>query len=364
MVVSLWLPLLGALVHPIARAPRARVIATASAAAAPPAIGEPLQVWIDCGEEDGSVWADATVRSVDETSNEFTVWITEWDSLPEDDPAYEPAYEEGPYNAVGDDEWRRPAAADDSELDDSEPDAPVADVPVPHGAVIFDAAKHVVYDYDAEAGAVEGIAAAAGALERPAGMDNDDKSRWAALNGAVETLYRASADSPAPPVAEDPRLCGDWECVGCTSSELAERRGLTGLGSAPFTKLGGLFFSYQPSGQVVAREVLEFFGNPVILNELRGAFGFNGDGTAMQEKYLEADLAGQKESQAFQGATATLVDCRISADGAVRIGRSAGGVLVFKKLVPGQLNEYLKAKRLPISGGTYLGNPEWAGPVA
>lgn len=193
------------------------------------------------------MWADATVRSVDETSNEFTVWITEWDSLPEDDPAYEPAYEEGPYNAVGDDEWRRPAAADDSELDDSEPDAPVADVPVPHGAVIFDAAKHVVYDYDAEAGAVEGIAAAAGALERPAGMDNDDKSRWAALNGAVETLYRASADSPAPPVAEDPRLCGDWECVGCTSSELAERRGLTGLGSAPFTKLGGLFFSYQPS---------------------------------------------------------------------------------------------------------------------
>ena len=54
MVVSLWLPLLGALVHPIARASRARVIATASAAAAPPAIGEPLQVWIDCGEEDGS----------------------------------------------------------------------------------------------------------------------------------------------------------------------------------------------------------------------------------------------------------------------------------------------------------------------
>ena len=39
---------------------------------------------------------------------------------------------------------------------------------------------------------------------------------------------------------------------------------------APFTKLHALYYSYKKNGQVVAREVLEFWGQPVVLNELRG----------------------------------------------------------------------------------------------
>ena len=60
-------------------------------------------------------------------------------------------------------------------------------------------------------------------------------------------------NTAAPPIASDPRLVGDWKLVGCTSDELFKRKGLTGLGSAPFTKLGALHFSFAPDGTVVAK---------------------------------------------------------------------------------------------------------------
>ena len=329
------------------------IIAQLGGTAALPEAGEAVEVWIDCGDEVGSVWAEASVRSVDTSSGTFMVWVTEWEDLPEEDPEYEEAYEEGPYE-LDSDEWRRPP-------EESKPSGTAR--PIPPYAVVFDAEKHASYDYDAEAAAVDQVVAAVAQLQKPAGMDNDDKGRWPAVAGAVEALYRTMAATPAPPVAEDPRLVGDWECVGCTSPELAARRGLTGLGSAPFTKLAGLFFSFGPSGDVIAKEVLEFFGNPVLMNELRGEASFSEDGSAMQEQYTAADLAGQQNSPQFNGATAVLTDCRITADGKMRIGRNKAGVLVFKKLVSGQLQEYLGATRLPATGGTYIGNPSWAGPT-
>ena len=72
--------------------------------------------------------------------------------------------------------------------------------------------------------------------------------------------------------------------------------------------------------QVIAKEVLEFWGQPVVLNELRGGFTFSEDGLAMQEKYTMADMAGQQNTDAFGGATATLQDVRVTADGRMRIG--------------------------------------------
>lgn len=340
------------------------------------AVGDQVQVSIDC-DEAGLQWAAGTVRSVDPQSGDFSVWVTEWDGIDKSDPAYEPAYEEGPFTEQEEgEEWRwpqpkwkadaaatevpAPASAGPEEVPAQEPAAGAE--AVPPNAVVLDAAKHAAYDYEAEYAAAEAVAAAAAGLTR-AGFDKADEARWPALASAVETLYQAMEDSPAPPIAADPRLVGDWECVGCCSPELAARRGLTGLGAAPFTKLAALFFSFAPGGEVVAREILEFFGNPVIVNELRGAFGFSEDGASMQERYLEADIAGQQKSAAFQGATATLTDCRISADGTVRLGRNAGGVLLFKKLQPEQLGAYLAAKRLPTEGGTFIGNPSWGGPM-
>ena len=75
-------------------------------------VGESLQIFVDVDEEVGSVWAEATVGSVDSDKGEFMVLITEWDSLAKEDPAYEAAYPEGPYTAGEEGtEWRRPAGA-------------------------------------------------------------------------------------------------------------------------------------------------------------------------------------------------------------------------------------------------------------
>lgn len=82
----------------------------------------------------------------------------------------------------------------------------------------------------------------------------------------LAVLREASAE---PPLRDDPRLIGDWELVGTTSTDLAERKGLTGLGSAPFTSPVALFYTHKEDGQVLAKEVLEFFGNPVVVNEVR-----------------------------------------------------------------------------------------------
>ena len=118
----------------------------------------------------------------------------------------------------------------------------------------------------------------------------------------------------------DPRLLGDWELVGTTSEEIAKRSGMTGLGAVPFTSPAALFFSFRSDGSCVAKEVLQFFGRPVMLNELRGKYGFNPTGTMMQEKYVggDCDVGGQKNNPGFGGATATLTNLCITADGATR----------------------------------------------
>ena len=71
-------------------------------------VGDPLQVFIDTEEEEGSVWARATVDRVDPASGEFMVMVTEWDRLDPEDDRYAEAYEEGPYTAAEEgEEWRR-----------------------------------------------------------------------------------------------------------------------------------------------------------------------------------------------------------------------------------------------------------------
>ena len=80
---------------------------------------------------------------------------------------------------------------------------------------------------------------------------------------------------------------------------------MTGLGAAPFTNVKHIFYRFEPTGVVLAKEVLEFFGQPVIMNEMRGVYGFAPDGVMMQEKYTTADLGGMKDNKGFAGATAT-----------------------------------------------------------
>ena len=102
------------------------------------------------------------------------------------------------------------------------------------------------------------------------------------------------------------RFAGAWEQVGCTSADFITRKGLTGLGGAPFTSPAALFYCYD-GGAVCAKEVLRLFGRPVLLNELRGEitrdyprlpeirrpvllnelrgeYGFSPDGALMQER--------------------------------------------------------------------------------
>jgi len=99
------------------------------------------------------------------------------------------------------------------------------------------------------------------------------------------------------------------------------------------------------------------------MNELRGAVGFSEDGLSMQEQYLEADMGGQQNSPAFRSATATIAASVITSDGKLRLGRTTDGLLVFRKMAPGQLASFLADNLLPTDGGTYLGNPKWKGPV-
>ena len=306
------------------------------------AIGDSLQIAVDTEDEEaGSVWAAATVYSIDLVSGEFMVKVTEWDSLAKDDPAYEAAYEEGPYT-VGEEgeEWRRPASAAPAKAA-----APrvIATTPSPE-----------------EAAAVVAVASAAAKLKR-CGVDGDE-SEWPQLAAAVEALYVALYNV-GQPIATDRRLVGDWQLIGCTSPEVSRRKGLTGLGAAVFTKLGALHYSFAADGGAVARETLEFFGKPVILNELRGTLSFSADGRSMQEEYTEADMGGQQSTSVFSGSFSTLTASVISTDGTLRIGRGPDGVLVFRKVPPGGLAAWLEDQLLPSDGGTYLGNPTWKGPM-
>lgn len=194
------------------------------------------------------------------------------------------------------------------------------------------------------------------------GLDNGDKAKRMELTAAVYALYD---EMPVdPPIANDGRLIGDWKLIGGTSLGLLARKGLTGLGAAPFTNLGALHWSFTAEGRVTCRETLEFFGKPVILNEVRGRFSFSDEGDDMLDTYEEGDLGGQQNSPAFTGADFTLLESAITSCGQLRLGRDDDeGVYVFLKLGEGGLNEYLDEVMLPTAGGTYLGNPTWKGPV-
>ncbi len=242
----------------------------------------------------------------------------------------------------------------------------VVDVPaeapaeaLPPNAVVFDKARHASFDYDAERDAAEAVVRVVSQLKR-FGVDKGDGDKLGALAAACEALGALSEASPAPALRDDPRLLGDWELVGTTSEEMAKRRGMTGLGAVPFTSPAAIFFRFNPDGSCVAKEVLQFFGQPVMLNELRGRFGFNPDGRVMQEKYQggDCDVGGQKNNPGFGGATATLANLCITADGALRLGCTPGAdprYFVFKKLEEGELDGWLAQKKLPLDGGTVMG---------
>jgi len=234
------------------------------------------------------------------------------------------------------------------------PPAPSVSVPqavLPENAVVFDAERHAAYDYAAEEATVEAVVQQVASLKR-FGVDKEDAAVVPKLQLACEALAIATAQSPAPAVRDDTRVLGDWELIGTTSTDVIDRAGLTGLGKAPFTEPIAIFYSFMPSGEVLAKEVLSFFGNPVLLNELRGRFGFDSGGTWMQEKYEQADLSGQRNSAQFVSATATSKGVCISADGALRLASTNGRFFVFKKLADGELAAWLESKRLPVVGGT------------
>jgi len=208
------------------------------------------------------------------------------------------------------------------------------------------------YDYEAEAEAVADILTRVAQLKR-FGVDDADASVLPGLNEACTKLALLSEkNGGAPPLRDDPRLIGDWELVATTSKDLAERKGLTGLGSAPFTQPAALFYTHRDDGQIIAKEVLEFFGNPVVVNELRGKFGFDAGGEWMQEQYATADLSGVANSPQFTSATATTKGVAIVADGKMRVMFTNGFFFVFKKLGEGALNAWLQERRLPWYGGT------------
>ena len=188
------------------RAPITRAHATAALGPSV-AVGDALEVSVDVAEEEEEercVWAAATVRSVDAGSGEFMVTISEWDDLPKDDPEYSQAYEEGPYTEDDEgEEWRRPAAV----VVEVEASASTS-TPIPPGAIVFDKAKHEAYDYEAEANAAEEVVRVLGTLQR-FGLDDADKAEWPALRTACEALERATRETPAPCLRDDPRLIGD-----------------------------------------------------------------------------------------------------------------------------------------------------------
>ena len=232
--------------------------------------------------------------------------------------------------------------------------------PLPPGAVLFDKAKHECYDYEAEAAAVERVVEVLTQLSG-FGVEGAERRLWPSLRASCDALKDAMAESAAPLPINDPRLLGDWELVGTTSASFAMRGGLSGLGRAPFTGPEAIFVTFEGSGEVTAREVLKFFGRPVVLNELRGRFGFDDKGLRIQEQYFTGDVGGQKDNPQWQGATTTQKDVLITADGMVRIGQaddgaSDAGWFVYKKLEPGMMQGYLTEKKLPLKGGTTVGN--------
>ena len=124
-----------------------------------------------------------------------------------------------------------------------------------------------------------------------------------------------------------------------------------------------LYVSITAEGKVTAKEVLDFFGKPSLLNELRGTLAFTDDGDAMLETYTSADVGGQADSPAFSSVSVQLLESAITSCGKYRLGRDdATGVYIFRKLPPGMFADYLAENRLPTEGGTYIGNPTWKGP--
>ena len=204
------------------RAEIASVAPTASSPADPPPsssgslvnVGEQIQVELE--DDDGAlVWAAARVQRLEEDG--FMVLVTEWDSLPTNDPRREEAYEEGPYRMDEEgEEWRR-----------------VAPTAMPAGEVMFDRARHETYDYEAEAALTAKLVAEIALLKR-FGIDKSERGTWPALSAACDALGRALIESPAPQVREDPRLVGDWELVATTSTDIADRGGVTPVRLRPY----------------------------------------------------------------------------------------------------------------------------------
>ena len=302
-----------------------------------------------------TLFPDDPVRLNQPAADEEVVSV-EFDEVDGDEYEYEYEYEEESpdaaataTNANSDGEYEYEEVYEYEEYED-------AAVEVPPGAVVFDKARYEKYDFEAEARAAEGVVRVLTQLKR-AGLDKEDSASWPALRSACDELARAARESPAPPIRDDPRLLGDWELVGSTSPDMQERKGMTGLGAAPFTNVKHIFYRFEPTGVVLAKEVLEFFGQPVIMNEMRGVYGFAPDGVMMQEKYTTADLGGMKDNKGFAGATATLRSLCVTADGAMRLASTPGGeaYFVFKKLPAGGLDSWLTERRLPVEGGTVVG---------
>ena len=193
------------------------------------------------------------------------------------------------------------------------------------------------------------------------GLDGDQRQSDS-LAAAVNTLYGLLPAESS--IAMDPRLVGEWLLVGTTSQYLISRKGLTSLGAAPCMNLCTLHVSFTAEGKVTTKEVLENFGEPIILNELRGTISFTEGGDSMLESYDTADMGGEANSPAFNGVEFALYESAITSCGEYRLGRDDGtGVYIFKKMREGVFTEYLDEKQLPTSGGTYNGNPTWKGCV-
>ena len=109
--------------------------------------------------------------------------------------------------------------------------------------------------------------------------------------------------------------------------------------------------------------MIELFGKPRSLNELRGTISFENDGDDMVESYDAADVGGQANSDKFPNVGVALLESAITSCGQYRLARDDEmGVYVFKKMKAGVFEEYLTENSLPTSGGTYVGNPDWKGP--
>lgn len=237
------------------------------------------------------------------------------------------------------------------ELDRSNPEH----VELMRQAAAFDREKAKTYDYSAEAKAFDSVILRLKKLKK-FGVDEQDKDKVEDLRKACRNLGSFLIGSPAPPLQMDRRLLGEWELVGTTSQELAERKGLTGMANAPLTKPGVIFYQFKESGEVITKEVLEFSGQPVLLNELRGEFFFSDDGKWMQEDYKEADLAGNKNSGQFLNSQAVTQHVCISSDGKLRVSLAPKGesYFVYKKLQEGEMDRFLMERSLPLYGGTIV----------